>query len=106
MHAAYSDTLPWDWAGRNPRFSATVGFVQGAGGCTDGVDFYATVLYNNQWYYLDGVWKSYNGQLASLTGDLSPFVGKSIQLFIAADSLGHTYCDWAVWTSARIVVDY
>lgn len=88
----------------NAKFSAEVGFIQGATG-TDGVIF--EILWREKGerdIVLGRLEKKYTGQLALLNVELQTLAGRSGFLVLKVEAGASSAQDWAIWKSAVITV--
>jgi len=97
IEGRYILTLP-----KNARFEATVGFFRGASG-TDGVLFEVLWREKNSEQVLSALKKTYNGNLAPLSADLSQYGGHSGTLILRVRAGASSGRDWAAWKKAVII---
>jgi len=83
------------------QFTAKVGFASGASG-TDGVTFNVYVIRDTQSALLCTKTKTYDGTLATITGNLSGYQGQNITLMLQVLPGTTVFSDWACWTEAKI----
>ncbi|OHB60209.1 MAG: hypothetical protein A2Y12_10290 [Planctomycetes bacterium GWF2_42_9] len=83
------------------QFTAKVGFASGASG-TDGVTFNVYVIRDAQYTLLCTKTKTYDGTLATITGNLSGYQGQNITIMLAVSPGATVTNDWASWATAKI----
>jgi hypothetical protein len=103
--------LPWRILPPQARFSAKIGFVNGASN-SDGAHFQVWAHYNNDagqetWNRVAAVYKRYDSTLQTIAADLSHLEGKNVGIELRVDTGATSAQDWAAWINPVIRgIDY